>query len=63
MIKKIKIDIPITCSAGICFSSKSIDYDSLYYNADMALLSAKISGKITTKFIQKKWKNILLLII
>ncbi|MHD0315725.1 EAL domain-containing protein [Fusobacterium varium] len=57
MIKKIKIDIPITCSAGICFSSKSIDYDSLYYNADMALLSAKISGKNNYKIYTEKMEK------
>ena len=47
MIKNIEADIDITCSAGICFTSKAIDYDSLYYNASI-------------KYTQKKWKNILL---
>lgn len=38
-------DAEITCSAGVCKTSHRDDYDSLYYNADMALISAKISGK------------------
>ena len=33
MVKNIEADIDITCSAGICFTSKAVDYDSLYYNA------------------------------
>ena len=38
-------DAEITCSAGVCKTSHRDDYDSLYCNADMALISAKISGK------------------
>lgn len=57
MIKNIEADIDITCSAGICFTSKAIDYDSLYYNADMALLSAKISGKNIYKVYTEKMEK------
>lgn len=49
MIKNIGNDLPITCSAGVCRTYFGDDYDSLYYNADMALLAAKISGKNSYK--------------
>ena len=57
MVKNIETEIAITCSAGICFTSKVIDYDSLYYNADMALLSAKISGKSNYKIYTEKMEK------
>lgn len=56
-VKNIETDIIITCSAGVCFTSKDIDYDSLYYNADMALLSAKISGKNSYKIYTEKMEK------
>lgn len=48
-IKNLESNMTVTCSAGICHTSLEDDYDSLYYNADMALLAAKISGKNSYK--------------
>ncbi|MGL4547727.1 EAL domain-containing protein [Eubacterium aggregans] len=39
-------EFPIFCSAGVCTSPENgLDFEQLYYNADMALLTAKKDGK------------------
>lgn len=38
--------LQVACSAGVCFAPEyGMDYEQLYYNADIALLNAKHAGK------------------
>ena len=57
MIINIESEVELTCSVGICLSTEEDDYESLYYKADMALLSAKISGKNRYKIYADEMKK------
>ena len=47
-------NLPVSCSLGVCrFPEDGVDYETLYKNADMALLTAKRYGKNRYEIFEK----------